>query len=147
MKASVLIFSDGAVRQSVMPILPRRATDRVRCTVRIAHLGSGAKFTAQVLLLQALDQDAGSLALDAKRIGGPLLFGCSLGCGQRSASARCWTARRPWRRANSALLSSVPCSSLLAPAVRPGLRSGLRVADGRLRHSRRGLSTARRELR
>ena len=38
-------------------------------------LASGAKLTDQVLLLQALDQDDGSLALDAKQIGGPLLFG------------------------------------------------------------------------
>ena len=39
-----------------------------------ALLASGAKLTDQVLLLQALDQDDGGLALDAKRIGGPLLF-------------------------------------------------------------------------
>ena len=41
-------------------------------------LASGAKFTDQVLLISALDEDAdGSLTLSvaAKRIGGPLLFG------------------------------------------------------------------------
>jgi hypothetical protein len=37
-------------------------------------LASGAKLTDQVLLLQALDQDDGSLARDTKRIGAPLLF-------------------------------------------------------------------------
>ena len=38
------------------------------------YLPRAPKLTDQVLLLQALDQDDGSLALDAKRIGGPLLF-------------------------------------------------------------------------
>ena len=39
-------------------------------------LASGAKLTDQVLLINALDEDAdGSLLVAAKRIGGPLLFG------------------------------------------------------------------------
>jgi hypothetical protein len=39
-------------------------------------LSSGAKLTDQVLLINALDEDAdGALSVSAKRIGGPLLFG------------------------------------------------------------------------
>jgi hypothetical protein len=39
-------------------------------------LASGAKLTDQVLLINALDEDAdGALSVSAKRIGGPLLFG------------------------------------------------------------------------
>ena len=39
-------------------------------------LASGAKLTDQVLLINALDEDAdGALSASAKRIGGPLLFG------------------------------------------------------------------------
>ena len=38
-------------------------------------LASGAKLTDQVLLINALDEDAdGALSVSAKRIGGPLLF-------------------------------------------------------------------------
>jgi hypothetical protein len=58
-----------------------------------------------VLLLQALDQDDGSFALDAKRIGGPLLFARLW---QEFGIGQCWMAC--WRRASSALPSSVPCS-------------------------------------
>jgi hypothetical protein len=63
----------GAVRQSVIANLGR-AEALVASGALAALLASGAKLTDQVLLLQALDQDDGSLTLDAKRIGGPLLF-------------------------------------------------------------------------
>ncbi len=64
----------GAVRQSVIANLGR--ADALIASGALALLvASGAKFTDQVLLLQALEADDGSLALDAKRIGGPLLFG------------------------------------------------------------------------
>ena len=90
----------STVRQSVIANLGR-AEVLIASGALAALLASGAKLTDQVLLLQALDQDDGSLALDAKRIGG------SRGCGKSSASARCWMAC--WRRASSALPSSVPC--------------------------------------
>jgi hypothetical protein len=64
----------GTVRQSVIANLGR-AEALIASGALAALLASGAKLTDQVLLLQALDQDDGSLALDAKRIGGPLLFG------------------------------------------------------------------------
>ena len=39
-------------------------------------IASGAKLTDQVLLINALDEDAeGALSVAAKRIGGPMLFG------------------------------------------------------------------------
>ena len=63
----------GAVRQSVIANLGR-AEALIASGALAALLASGAKFPDQVLLLQALEQDDGSLALDAKRIGGPLLF-------------------------------------------------------------------------
>jgi hypothetical protein len=63
----------GTVRQSVIANLGR-AEVLIASGALAALLASGAKLTDQVLLLQALDQDDGSLALDAKRIGGPLLF-------------------------------------------------------------------------
>jgi hypothetical protein len=63
----------GSVRQSVIASLGR-AEALIASAALAALLASGAKLTDQVLLLQALDQDAGSLALDAKRIGGPLPF-------------------------------------------------------------------------
>jgi hypothetical protein len=63
----------GTVRQSVIANLGR-AEALIASGALAALLASGAKLTDQVLLLQALDQDAGSLTLDAKRIGGPLLF-------------------------------------------------------------------------
>src|SRR5215471_14275837 len=63
----------GTVRQSVIVNLGR-AEALIASGALAALLASGAKLTDQVLLLQALDQDDGSLALDAKRIGGPLLF-------------------------------------------------------------------------
>src|SRR5215472_11502306 len=63
----------GSVRQSVIANLGR--ADALIASGALAGLvASGAKLTDQVLLLQALDADDGSLALDAKRIGGPLLF-------------------------------------------------------------------------
>jgi hypothetical protein len=61
------------VRQSVIANLGR-AEALITSGALAALLTSGAKFTDQVLLLQALEQDDGNLALDAKRIGGPLLF-------------------------------------------------------------------------
>jgi transposase len=63
----------GAVRQSVIANLGR-ADHLIASGALAALLASGAKLTDQVLLLQALDEDDGSLALDGKRIGGPLLF-------------------------------------------------------------------------
>jgi Transposase DDE domain len=63
----------GAVRQSVIANLGR-ADQLIASGALAALLASGAKLTDQVLLLQALDDDDGSLALAGKRIGGPLLF-------------------------------------------------------------------------
>lgn len=63
----------GAVRQSVIANLGR-ADQLIASGALAALLASGAKLTNQVLLLQALAEDDGSLALDGKRIGGPLLF-------------------------------------------------------------------------
>src|SRR5919199_860526 len=65
---------DGVVRQSVIANLGR-ADEFAASGALAALLASGAKFTDQVLLLQALDQDDGTLAAAARRIGGPLLFG------------------------------------------------------------------------
>src|ERR671932_777187 len=65
---------DGAVRQSVIANLGR-ADELAASGALAALLASGAKFTDQVLLLHALDQDDGTLAAAARRIGGPLLFG------------------------------------------------------------------------
>ena len=66
---------DGAVRQSVIANLGR-ADDLTASGALAALLASGAKLTDQVLLINALDEDAdGSLSVAAKRIGGPLLFG------------------------------------------------------------------------
>ena len=78
----------STVRQSVIANLGR-AEVLIASGALAALLASGAKLSVQVLLLQALDRDDGSLALDAKRIGGPLLVA---GCGKSSASARCWMA-------------------------------------------------------
>jgi transposase len=66
---------EGAVRQSVIATLGR--ADELAASGALASLiASGAKLTDQVLLVQALDEDAdGSLSVAAKRIGGPLLFG------------------------------------------------------------------------
>ena len=66
---------DGAVRQSVIANLGR-ADDLIASGALASLLASGAKLTDQVLLINALDEDAdGSLSVAAKRIGGPLLFG------------------------------------------------------------------------
>src|SRR5450756_914011 len=66
---------DGAVRQSVIANLGR-ADDLTASGALASLLASGAKLTDQVLLINALDEDAdGSLSVAAKRIGGPLLFG------------------------------------------------------------------------
>jgi hypothetical protein len=66
---------DGAVRQSVIANLGR-ADDLIASGALASLLLSGAKLTDQVLLINALDEDAdGSLSVAAKRIGGPLLFG------------------------------------------------------------------------
>jgi Transposase DDE domain len=66
---------DGAVRQSVIANLGR-ADDLIASGALASLLASGAKLTDQVLLINALDEDADrSLSIAAKRIGGPLLFG------------------------------------------------------------------------
>jgi hypothetical protein len=66
---------DGAVRQSVIANLGR--SDELTASGALASLiASGAKLTDQVLLINAMDEDAdGALSVSAKRIGGPLLFG------------------------------------------------------------------------
>jgi transposase len=66
---------DGAVRQSVIATLGR--ADELGASGALASLlVSGAKLTDQVLLINALEEDAdGALSASAKRIGGPLLFG------------------------------------------------------------------------
>src|SRR6202162_6255727 len=67
---------DGAaVRQRVIANLGR--ADEWAASGALASLiASGAKLTDQVLLINALDEDAeGALSVAAKRIGGPLLFG------------------------------------------------------------------------
>jgi transposase len=66
---------DGAVRQSVIANLGR--ADELAASGALASLlASGAKFTDQVLLINALDEDEdGALSASAKRVGGPLLFG------------------------------------------------------------------------
>ena len=66
---------DGAVRQSVIANLGR-ADDLIASAALASLLASGAKLTDQVLLINALEEDAdGSLSVAAKRIGGPMLFG------------------------------------------------------------------------
>ena len=66
---------DGAVRQSVIGNLGR--ADELTASGALASLlASGARFTDQVLLINALNEDVeGALSVSAKRIGGPLLFG------------------------------------------------------------------------
>ena len=67
---------DGAaVRQKVIVSLGR--ADELAASGALASLiASGAKLTDQVLLINALDEDAeGELSVAAKRIGGPMLFG------------------------------------------------------------------------
>ena len=67
---------DGAaVRQRVIANLGR--ADELTASGALASLiASGAKLTDQVLLINALDEDAeGALSVAAKRIGGPMLFG------------------------------------------------------------------------
>jgi hypothetical protein len=66
---------DGAVRQSVIATLGR--TDKLAASGALSSLlASGAKFTDQVLLLQAIEEDGdGQLSVGAKRIGGPMAFG------------------------------------------------------------------------
>src|SRR5271167_225990 len=67
---------DGAaVRQRVIANLGR--ADELAASGALASLiASGAKLTDQVLLIDALDEDAeGALSAAAKRIGGPMLFG------------------------------------------------------------------------
>src|ERR1700681_5107331 len=67
---------DGAaVRQRVIANLGR--ADELAASGALASLiASGAKLTDQVLLINALDEDAeGALSVAARRIGGPLLFG------------------------------------------------------------------------
>src|ERR1700722_18611744 len=65
----------AAVRQRVIANVGR--ADELAASGALASLiASGAKLTDQVLLINALDEDAeGALSVAAKRIGGPLLFG------------------------------------------------------------------------
>ena len=65
----------AAVRQTVIANLGR--ADELAASGALASLlASGAKLTDQVLLINALDEDAeGMLSAAAKRVGGPLLFG------------------------------------------------------------------------
>ncbi len=66
---------DGHVRHSVIANLGR--AEKLAASGALASLlASGAKLTDQVLLINALDEDAdGALSVSAKRIGGPLRFG------------------------------------------------------------------------
>jgi len=66
---------DGTVRQSVIANLGR--ADELAASGALASLlASGTKLTDQVLLINALGEDAdGALSVSAKRIGGTLLFG------------------------------------------------------------------------
>ena len=65
----------AAVRQRVIANLGR--ADELAASGALASLiASGAKLTDQVLLINALDENAdGALSVAAKRVGGPLLFG------------------------------------------------------------------------
>ena len=91
----------------------------------------GAKLTDQVLLINALDEDAeGALSVTAKRIGGPMLFGRiweRLGVADvlthllKERALEPGRARRVRRRA--------------ASAIRLGIGSRLLVVDGGLRTS------------
>jgi hypothetical protein len=65
---------NGAVRQSVIANLGR-ADDLIASGALASLLASGVRLADQVLLINSLDDDSGSLTIDAKRIGGPLLFG------------------------------------------------------------------------
>jgi Transposase DDE domain len=67
---------DGAaVRQRVIANLGR-ADELAASGALVSLIASGAKLTDQVLLITALDEDAGgALSVAAKRIGGPLLLG------------------------------------------------------------------------
>ena len=65
----------GAVRQTVIANLGR-ADELMSSGALPSLLASGAKFTDQVLLINALNEDGDeSLSVSTKRIGGPLLFG------------------------------------------------------------------------
>jgi hypothetical protein len=65
----------AAVRQTIIANLGR--ADELAASGALASLiASGAKLTDQVLLINAVDEDAeGALSVAANRIGGPLLFG------------------------------------------------------------------------
>jgi hypothetical protein len=66
---------NGTVRQTVIANLGR-ADNLIAAGALASLIESGAKLTDQVMLINALDEDAdGSLSVTAKRIGGPLLFG------------------------------------------------------------------------
>jgi len=84
--------------------------------------------TDQVVLLCALDHDDGSLALDAKRIRGPLLFA-------RLRRKLGIDAVLDGLLAMHQFILAVERARVrgdLAQPVRLGLRPGLRVVDGRL---------------
>jgi hypothetical protein len=66
---------NGTGRQTVIANLAR-ADDLIASGALASLIPSGAKLTDQVMLINALDEDAdGSLSVAAKRIGTPLLFG------------------------------------------------------------------------
>ena len=102
---------DGAaVRQRVIANIGR--ADELAASGALASLiASGAKLTDQVLLINALDEDAeGALSVAAKRIGGPLLFGRiweRLGDRRRADRLAGWSAHSSSR--SSAPSSSPPC--------------------------------------
>ena len=125
---------DGAVRQSVIATLGR--ADELDASGALASLlASGAKLTDQVLLINALDEDAdGALSASAKRIGGPLLFGKIW---ERLGDRRC-----PWRSVAGSRLrvrgGARGVRRHAAPHLRLGLGPRLFILDGGLRHCRLG---------
>ena len=125
---------DGAaVRQRVIANLGR--ADELAASGALASLiASGAKLTDQVLLINALDEDAeGALSVAAKRIGGPMLFGRiweRLGVADVLADLAEGARVRVFGRARR--VRRRPAS-----AIRLGIGSRLLVVDGGLRHPRR----------
>ena len=80
---------DGAVRQSVVATVGR--ADELAASGGLASLlASGAKFSDPVLLIQALDQQAGEsgFSLIAKRIGGAAALRPDLGAARRRRRSR-----------------------------------------------------------
>ena len=125
---------DGAaVRQKVIANLGR--ADELAASGALASLiASGAKLTDQVLLINALDEDAeGALSVAAKRIGGPMLFGRIWErLGVADVLADLLKARAFEFPVERAVFVASPAS-----AIRLGIGSRLFVVDGGLRHPRR----------